>query len=255
MSNSADVKLALESDSSEENSGVYIRKGGSISKQVVQLVVDTLQTASDMMLVRENKHVLSYERTCCPHLLLPLILFFSRNTSCSIKPGNTESTPVLSPYTPHTKTKPPQSSAVAQPPSTCLPPWSSTCLDVTVERLRADGIDHRVSSACWPSSRTALTPGPTILEGWVWRDVMDTFIKRLRHCSHFSSADFQLSGPVIDLSLHECSTKMKISVRSLVQPINVEMQQPARIVRRCLPCVFFFCCSARVDSICNKPLQ
>lgn len=122
MSNSADVKLALESDSSEENSGVYIRKGGSISKQVVQLVVDTLQTASDMMLVRENKHVLSYERTCCPHLLLPLILFFSRNTSCSIKPGNTESTPVLSPYTPHTKTKPPQSSAVAQPPSTCLPP-------------------------------------------------------------------------------------------------------------------------------------
>ena len=58
MSNSADVKLALDSDSREENSGVYIRKGGSISKQVVQLVADTLQTASDMILVRENMFLL-----------------------------------------------------------------------------------------------------------------------------------------------------------------------------------------------------
>ncbi|KAM6908104.1 polycystin-1-like protein 1 [Lycodopsis pacificus] len=37
-----------------------------------------------------------------------------------------------------------------------------------------------------------------------------------------------LSGPVVDLSLYKCSTKRKIPVRSLVQPINIELQQPPR---------------------------
>lgn len=76
MSNSADIKQALESHSHDENirsdiapsngcipdssRGVYIKRGGSIStKQAVQLVADILQTASDLMLVRENKHALA----------------------------------------------------------------------------------------------------------------------------------------------------------------------------------------------------
>ncbi|XP_068438427.1 polycystin-1-like protein 1 [Clinocottus analis] len=37
-----------------------------------------------------------------------------------------------------------------------------------------------------------------------------------------------LSGPVVDLSLYKCSTKRKIPVRSLIQPINIELQQPPR---------------------------
>ncbi|KAA8580858.1 hypothetical protein FQN60_013816 [Etheostoma spectabile] len=44
----------------------------------------------------------------------------------------------------------------------------------------------------------------------------------------FSSADFQLSGPVVDLSLYKCSTRRKIPVRSLIQPITIELQQPSR---------------------------
>lgn len=77
MSNSADITQALGSDSHDGNfrnaiapssgcipdssSGVYIQRGRSIStKQTVQLVADILQTASDLMLVRENheKHFL-----------------------------------------------------------------------------------------------------------------------------------------------------------------------------------------------------
>lgn len=75
MSNSADIKQALKSHSHDENirkdmapskgclpdssSGVYIKRGGSIStEQAVQLVADILQTASDLMLVSENKQVL-----------------------------------------------------------------------------------------------------------------------------------------------------------------------------------------------------
>ncbi|XP_068160681.1 polycystin-1-like protein 1 [Antennarius striatus] len=38
----------------------------------------------------------------------------------------------------------------------------------------------------------------------------------------------RLTGPVVDLSLYECSTKRKIPVRSLVQPIEFILQPPAR---------------------------
>ncbi|XP_034416623.1 polycystic kidney disease 1 like 1 [Cyclopterus lumpus] len=37
-----------------------------------------------------------------------------------------------------------------------------------------------------------------------------------------------LSGPVVDLSLYKCSSKRKIPVRSLIQPINIQLQQPPR---------------------------
>lgn len=52
----------------------------------------------------------------------------------------------------------------------------------------------------------------------------------------FSSADFQLSGPVVDLSLYECSARRKIPVRSLIQPINIELQQPPGHVCSLLLC-------------------
>lgn len=63
MSTSADIKQALESDPHDEiqdsPSGIYMDQGLPIStKQALQLVADILQTASDLMLVREDKHVL-----------------------------------------------------------------------------------------------------------------------------------------------------------------------------------------------------
>ncbi|KAL6097956.1 pkd1l1 [Pungitius sinensis] len=47
--------------------------------------------------------------------------------------------------------------------------------------------------------------------------------------SPFTSAAFQPSGPVVDLGLYKCSTKRKIPVRPLIQPMNVTLQQPPRI--------------------------
>ncbi|XP_028425777.1 polycystic kidney disease 1 like 1 [Perca flavescens] len=38
----------------------------------------------------------------------------------------------------------------------------------------------------------------------------------------------RLSGPVVDLSLYKCSTRRKIQVRSLIQPVTIELQQPSR---------------------------
>ncbi|KAM6971589.1 polycystin-1-like protein 1 [Tautogolabrus adspersus] len=38
----------------------------------------------------------------------------------------------------------------------------------------------------------------------------------------------KLSGPVMDLSLYKCSTKRKIPVHSLIQPIIIELQPPQR---------------------------
>ncbi len=75
MSNSADIKRPLQSDSLERNikhavnhfngcipessNGVFIRGGGSVSaQQMVQLVADILQTVLDLMLVRESRRVL-----------------------------------------------------------------------------------------------------------------------------------------------------------------------------------------------------
>ncbi|XP_047423738.1 polycystic kidney disease 1 like 1 [Mugil cephalus] len=43
-----------------------------------------------------------------------------------------------------------------------------------------------------------------------------------------SSADSQLSGPVVDLSLYKCSTRRKIPVHSFVQPIITELRHPQR---------------------------
>lgn len=84
MSNSVEIKQALESGSHEENirnaiapsngsipdssSGVYIKRRGSIStKQAVQLVADILQTASDLMLVSTFFCISTHELMCYLH--------------------------------------------------------------------------------------------------------------------------------------------------------------------------------------------
>ncbi|KAE8279963.1 Polycystic kidney disease 1 like 1 Protein abecobe [Larimichthys crocea] len=152
MSNSVEIKQALESGSHEENirnviapsngsipdssSGVYIKRRGSIStKQAVQLVADILQTASDLM--------------------LKYILFHEDSGAQSQHSRKTESRP------------------------------------------------HR---PCALRILTELTHSP-----YTW--------------AHYPGG---LSGPVVDLSLYECSTRRKIPVRSLIQPINIELQQPPR---------------------------
>lgn len=80
MSTSADITQALESHDETQGSpkGVYIKRGGS--KQALQLVADILQTASHLMLVRENKHVLVYMYSTCFHIctyLSAVSFFFS----------------------------------------------------------------------------------------------------------------------------------------------------------------------------------
>ncbi|XP_060950290.1 polycystin-1-like protein 1 [Limanda limanda] len=44
----------------------------------------------------------------------------------------------------------------------------------------------------------------------------------------YTSGDLQLTGPVVDLSLYKCSGRRKIPVRSLNQPISIELQHPPR---------------------------
>ncbi|XP_073344382.1 polycystin-1-like protein 1 [Pagrus major] len=174
MSNSADVKLPLESDSSEENSGVYIRKGGSISKQVVQLVADTLQTASDMMLKYIMFHKAQEHRVNTG--FIALYAAYQNQTSTVISSGST---------------------AFYMPAS---------LIQLLFGRQSGETESRRHRPPCVLSMLTELTHSP-----YTW--------------AHYPR---RLSGPVMDLSLYECSTRRKISVRSLVQPINVEMQQPPR---------------------------
>lgn len=62
MSASADITQALGSDQHDEmqdsRSGSHMERGSPIStKKALQLVADILQTASDLMLVREHKGV------------------------------------------------------------------------------------------------------------------------------------------------------------------------------------------------------
>lgn len=53
----------------------------------------------------------------------------------------------------------------------------------------------------------------------------------------------QLNGPVVDLNLYKCSTRRKIPVRSLVEPVTVELRRiplpPPPNVRKLSPFVNF----------------
>lgn len=107
----------------ETSSGVNVKRRSISPRQAVQLVSDILETASDLMLVRNNMSCSTNELKCYPHSLLNLFFWFifPRSTSCFTRPRSTESALAVFLYMPPTKTKPPQSSAAAQLPSTCPP--------------------------------------------------------------------------------------------------------------------------------------
>lgn len=67
------------------------------------------------------------------------------------------------------------------------------------------------------------------------------------------SAGKQPSGPVVDLSLYKCSTKRKIPVRPLIQPMIITLGGPPRIVRHCLFFSIRFC--LQVVSVCTVSLR
>ncbi|XP_044033057.1 polycystic kidney disease 1 like 1 [Siniperca chuatsi] len=190
MFNSADIKQALESDSHggnirnaiapsngcipDSSSGVYIKKGGSISPtQTMQLVADILQTASDLML----KHILFHEAH--EHRvstgLIALYATYQNQTSTVISSGST---------------------AFYMP--------ASLIQLLFVHRSRET--ESRPHRPCVLSMLTELSRSP-----YTW-----------------ARYPGRLSGPVVYLSLYECSTRRKIPVRSLIQPMNIELQQPPR---------------------------
>ncbi|KAG8009401.1 Polycystic kidney disease 1 like 1 [Nibea albiflora] len=190
MSNSVDIKQALESGSHEENirnaiapsngsipdssSGVYIKRRGSIStKQAVQLVADILQTASDLMLKYILFHEAQEHRVSTG--LITLYAAYQNQTSTVIRGGST---------------------------IFYMPPSLIQILFVHHSRKT----ESRAHRPCALRILTELTQSP-----YTW--------------AHYPG---RLSGPVVDLSLYECSTRRKIPVRSLIQPINIELQQPPR---------------------------
>ncbi|XP_078019104.1 polycystin-1-like protein 1 [Epinephelus lanceolatus] len=97
-----------------------------------------------------------------------------------------------------------QTSTVISSGSTTFYMPASLIQLLSVHRSRET--ESRPHQPCVLSSLTELTHNPYT---WV----------------HFPG---RLSGPVVDLSLYKCSTRRKIPVRSLVQPINIELQQPPR---------------------------
>ncbi|KAM9337218.1 polycystin-1-like protein 1 [Symphorus nematophorus] len=172
MSNSADIKQALESDSHEaiaptnggipeSTSSVYIRRGELISAK--QLVADILQAASDLMLRYILFHEAQEHRVSAG--LITLYAANQNQTSTVISSG---------------------SAAVYLP-------------DSLIQHL----LVHR---PCVLSMLTELTHSPYTWAHYHWK----------------------LSGPVVSLSLYECSTRRKIPVRSFIQPINFVLQQPPR---------------------------
>nr|XP_046228097.1 polycystic kidney disease 1 like 1 [Scatophagus argus] len=193
--NSADSKQALESDSHKKNirnatgpsngcvpesSSVYIQRQGSLSaKQAVQLVADILQTAADLMLVRENRHY--FQR----HIL------FHKNQELRVN------TRLMALYATYQN----QTSTVVSSGSTIFYMPASLIQLLFVHRRR-----ETESRPCVLGVLSELTHSPYT---WV----------------HYPQRP---SGPVVDLSLYECSTRRKIPVRSLTQPINIELQQAPR---------------------------
>uniref|UniRef100_A0A8C2ZWB2 Polycystic kidney disease 1b n=1 Tax=Cyclopterus lumpus TaxID=8103 RepID=A0A8C2ZWB2_CYCLU len=176
MSTSGDITQTLESDPHDEIqdslSGISMDQGLPIStKQALQLVADILQTASDLMLVREDKHGLHRVGSG----LIALYVAYLNQTSTVLRSGSTIF------YMP-----------------------DSLIQLLVVHRSRdPESRPHRL---CVLSVLTELTHSP-----YTWAYYPET-----------------LSGPVVDLSLYKCSSKRKIPVRSLIQPINIQLQQPPR---------------------------
>uniref|UniRef100_A0A3Q3J1C2 Polycystic kidney disease protein 1-like 1 n=1 Tax=Monopterus albus TaxID=43700 RepID=A0A3Q3J1C2_MONAL len=151
----------------DSSSGAHIKQGGlSSEKQVVQLVADLLQTASDLMLVRPNSGLFFTG-------LITLFATYQNQNSTVISSGST----------------------------TYHIPVS------LIQQLFVHSREHEsVQQLCVLSVLTELTHSPYPQDQY----------------------PAQLRGPVVDLSMHKCSSRRKVPVRSLIQPINIELHYPQR---------------------------
>ncbi|XP_023272777.1 polycystic kidney disease protein 1-like 1 [Seriola lalandi dorsalis] len=148
----------------------HIKLGGSpATNQMAQLVVDTLQTASDLMLKYILFHKVQEHRVRTD----PITLYatYQNQTSTVISSGSTTF-------------------------------YISASLIQLLFVHHSGGTESR--QPCVLSVVTELARSPYTC---------------VQHPT-------QLSGPVVDLSLYNCSVRRKIPVRSLILPINVELQQP-----------------------------
>lgn len=135
-------------------------------------------------------------------------------------PESTESLLLLPHSTPRTSTRPFRPSRAVRPTSAFPPPCSSLWL------LAAATSVHPACSPSSPNSSAALTPGPTATGRWERRDSWWRWnSKDSWFFFFFPHVHCQPGGPVFDFSLHECSSRRKIPVRSLVQPVSVELQR------------------------------
>lgn len=122
-------------------------EGPVSAPQVVQLVTDVLEVSPDLMLVGGNKQAAPL-LTFRTHLHSSdyLVPSLSRRTSYFTAFRSIESTATSLLCAACAKTKPPQSSAGTQQPSTCRPPSSCLCSFFAEEKPKAG----RVSRACSP---------------------------------------------------------------------------------------------------------
>uniref|UniRef100_A0A3B5BJT4 Polycystin 1 like 1, transient receptor potential channel interacting n=1 Tax=Stegastes partitus TaxID=144197 RepID=A0A3B5BJT4_9TELE len=184
--NSVDITQALETGSHSGEKGApnaYIRdssagphtkqRRSTPTKQVMQLVTDILQTASDLMLVR-FVDVETKEHSVRAGLIT-LYATSLNQTSTVINSG----------------------SATFYMPAPLIQILFDHHTGVT------DRLQHR---PCVLKVLTELAHSP-----FTW-----------------ASYSTQLSGPVVDLSLYKCSTRRRIPVRSLIQPIVTELHHLQR---------------------------
>nr|XP_020465285.1 polycystic kidney disease protein 1-like 1 [Monopterus albus] len=156
----------------DSSSGAHIKQGGlSSEKQVVQLVADLLQTASDLMLKYLLFHNAQEHRVSTG--LITLFATYQNQNSTVISSGST----------------------------TYHIPVS------LIQQLFVHSREHEsVQQLCVLSVLTELTHSPYPQDQY----------------------PAQLRGPVVDLSMHKCSSRRKVPVRSLIQPINIELHYPQR---------------------------
>ncbi|KAM8822788.1 polycystin-1-like protein 1 [Spinachia spinachia] len=123
-----------------------------------------------------------------------------------------------------------------------------TAVDLMLKYILShEGHEHRVSTGLIALYAASLNQTPAVLSsGSAAFHLPDSLVQRVfvhgsrahRPCvlsvltelsySPYTQTALQPSGPVIDLSFYKCSTKRKIPVRPLVQPMNITLQQPPR---------------------------
>ncbi|XP_069561677.1 polycystin-1-like protein 1 [Brachyistius frenatus] len=166
--NSADITKAQESDSltGENTRDVEDAPGGCLPEQLVPLVADILQTASDLMRKSLLFHETQEHRVSTD--FITLYAARQNQTSTVMSSGST----------------------------TFYMPAS------LIQMLFA----HHIPShqQCVLKVLTELAHSP-----YSW-----------------ASYPTQLSGQVVDLSLYKCSTRRKIPIRPLIQPISIELLHP-----------------------------